>query len=223
MSATQEAPLIDIHNLHRTYPETQESIFADISLTINKQDFCFIVGKSGVGKTTLIKCLIRQLTPPHKMIFHNKEDISRFGASEVQAYRRKIGVVYQDFKLIDRKNVEENIRYPLEIAGVDTATQEQKIIEVLEMIWLQDKKNVKIPLLSWWEKQRVAIGRALINNPEFIIADEPTGNLDTETSHKIVDTLIDLNTKGHTIVFITHNLHLIEYVNSRVTTKMIEL
>ena len=215
--------LIDIHNLKRHYPKTKEPIFDNLSVKIEKNDFCFIVGKSGVGKTTLIKFLIRQLKPPKKMIFHKKEDISRFGPFEVQKYRRNIWVVYQDFKLIDRKNVSENIAYPLEIAWVTKKKRHEKVDAILDMLWLSKKKKTNITRLSWWEKQRVAIGRALINDPEFIIADEPTWNLDRESSKKIAETLIKLNKQWNTIVLITHDERLIERVNKTHTTKTITL
>jgi len=215
--------LIDIHNLKWFYPKTQEPIFENLNIKIDKNDFCFIVGKSGVGKTTLIKFLIRQLRPPQKMIFHKKEDIARFSPFEVQTYRRNIWVVYQDFKLIDRKNVAENIAYPLEIAWIDKKTREDKVDSILKLLGLSKKKYTKIPHLSWGEKQRVAIGRAIINDPEFIIADEPTWNLDRESSKNIAETLIKLNDQGNTIVLITHDQHLIERVNKKHTTKTITL
>lgn len=215
--------LIDIHNLKWFYPKTKDPIFENLNIKIDKNDFCFIVGKSGVGKTTLIKFLIRQLRPPQKMIFHKKEDISRFSPFEVQTYRRNIWVVYQDFKLIDRKNVAENIAYPLEIAWISKAKREEKVDNILELLELTKKKHTKIPLLSWGEKQRVAIGRAIINDPEFIIADEPTGNLDRESSKRIAETLIKLNEQGNTIVLITHDQQVIERVNKKHTTKTITL
>jgi cell division transport system ATP-binding protein len=156
-------------------------------------------------------------------MFHKKEDIARYGTKEVQAYRRNIGVVYQDFKLIERKNVAENIAYPLEIAGIGKKKRNEKVDQILKLLELEDKKKTKIPLLSGGEKQRVAIGRALINNPEFIIADEPTGNLDRENSKKIAQTLIKLNKQGNTIVLITHDQQLMQRVNKHHDTKTIEL
>ena len=145
---TTDSKLIDIHGLTRAYPRTQEHIFDHLTVTIEKNDFCFIVGKSGVGKTTLVKFLIRQLTPPTKMMFHKKEDIARFDLTEVQAYRRNIGVVFQDFKLIEWKNVAENISYPLEIAGIPRQEREEKVDTILELLGMSDKKKTKIPLLS---------------------------------------------------------------------------
>ncbi len=215
--------LISIEGLTRRYPKTNTSVFEGLECTIEPHDFCFIVGRSGVGKTTLVKFLIRQLQPPKKMIFHAQEDIARFTRDEVQTYRRRIGVIYQDFKLIEWKTVAENVAYPLEIVGVEKTLVDQKVDYVLWLVWLQSKKETNITFLSWGEKQRVAIARALINSPEFIIADEPTGNLDHEAALKVADTLIELNKAGHTIIFITHNLQLIEYVREKQAIKVMEL
>lgn len=220
MTATK---LIDIHGLSWSYPKSSGHVFDDLHISLHKHDFCFIVGKSGVGKTTLVKFLIRQIQPPTKMIFHKKEDIARFGVSEVQAYRRNIGVVHQDFKLIERKNVTENVEYPLEILGVKKNNRREKVKKILELLHLDHKADAAIWSLSWGEKQRVAIWRALINNPEFIIADEPTGNLDRTTSKRIADLFISLNKRGHTIVLITHDEKLIDYVQSVHETKTITL
>jgi cell division transport system ATP-binding protein len=120
-------PIIDIQGLDWTYHRTEQSIFDNLHLKIEPNDFFFVVGSSGVGKTTLVKFLIRQLQPPTRMIFHNKEDIARFSATEVQAYRRNVGVIFQDFKLIDRKSVAKNISYPLEIRGVDDDEIRQRV------------------------------------------------------------------------------------------------
>ena len=136
-----------------------------------------------------------KLTPPKKMIFYKKEDIARYTDKERAIFKRKIGVVYQDFKLIDHKTVYENIAYPLKIVSISQSKIKEKVNNILYQMDLMEKKNVNIPTLSGGEKQRVAIARALIMNPEFIIADEPTGNLDWENSQKIADYLIELNDK----------------------------
>ncbi len=215
--------LISIQGLTWRYPKTNTPVFEDLECTIEPHDFCFIVGRSGVGKTTLVKFLIRQLQPPKKMIFHAQEDIARFTSNEVQTYRRKIGVIYQDFKLIERKTVAQNVAYPLEIVGASKELIDDKVNHVLTLVGLQSKIETNVTYLSGGEKQRVAIARALINSPEFIIADEPTGNLDQEAALKVADTLIELNKAGHTIIFITHNLQLIEYVRTKHHIKMMEL
>lgn len=215
--------LLEIENLTWGYPNSPSLIFDRFNFKLYRNDFCFVIWKSWVWKTTLVRFLIRQLRPPRKMIYFKKEDISRFWSWEVQKYRRKFWVIFQDYKLIDWKTVKENIAYPLQLAWENPTQINSKIKDILFELWLHDKSDVKIPYLSWWEKQRVAIARALIGNPEFIIADEPTGNLDTESSKKIADTLIELNKKGYTILFITHDLNLIDYVKLHHRVKIVRM
>lgn len=207
--------LVDIQWLIRWYPNSPSFVFNKFDFKLYKNDFCFISWKSGVWKTTLIKFLIRNLMPPKKMIYYKREDIARFSNKEVQFYRRKIWVIFQDYKLIEWKTVKQNILYPLEISWFNNDKMNKKLNEILYKMELMDKKDILSPHLSWWEKQRIAIARALINNPEFIIADEPTWNLDRETSLKIADILIDLNKIWNTILFITHDIELMNYVKDK--------
>ena len=210
-----QTPLIEIENLKWGYPSSHKFLFDNFSFKFFERDFVVLLWKSGSGKTSLVKFLIRQLRPPRKTIFFRKEDISRFSDSEVQKYRRNIWVIFQDFKLIEWKTVYENIAYNLEMRWEKQDKIEKKVNEVLYKVWLFDKKDVKIPYLSWWEKQRVAIARALVANPEFIIADEPTWNLDPITAKQIVDLLIELNNQGNTVLFITHDMNLVSYIKSK--------
>jgi len=208
-------PLIEIENLKWWYESSYKFLFDNFSFKLYERDFLILLWRSGSGKTTLVKFLIRQLKPPRKTIYFKKEDISRFSDSEVQKYRRNIWVIFQDFKLIDWKTVYENIAYNLEMRGENKEKIEKKVNEVLYKVGLFDKKDVKIPYLSWWEKQRVAIARALVSDPQFIIADEPTGNLDPLTAKQIVDLLIDLNNQWNTVLFITHDMNLVSYLKSK--------
>ncbi len=208
-------PLIEIENLKWWYPSSYKFLFNNFSFKLFERDFLVLVGKSGSWKTTLVKFLIRQLNPPRKTIYFKKEDISRFSDLEVQKYRRNIWVIFQDFKLIEWKTVFENIAYNLEMRWETADKIEKKVNKVLYKIWLFDQKDVKIPYLSWWEKQRVAIARSLVSNPQFIIADEPTGNLDPITAKQIVDLLIELNNQWNTVLFITHDLNLITHLKSK--------
>ena len=208
-------PLIEIENLKWWYASSYKFLFNNFSLKLFEKDFLILLGRSGSGKTTLVKFLIRQLKPPRKTIYFKKEDISRFSDAEVQKYRRNIWVIFQDFKLIDWKTVYENIAYNLEMRGEKKENIEKKVNDVLYKVGLFDKKDVKIPYLSWWEKQRVAIARALVSTPQFIIADEPTWNLDPATARQIVDLLIDLNNQGNTVLFITHDMNLVSYIKSK--------
>ena len=210
-----KTPLIEIENLKWWYTSSYKFLFDNFSFNLYENDFVVLLGKSGSWKTTLVRFLIRQLKPPRKTIFFKKEDISRFSDYEVQKYRRNIWVIFQDFKLIDWKTVYENIAYNLEMRWEKKNIIEKKVNEVLYKVWLFDKKEDKIPYLSWWEKQRVAIARALIVNPKFIIADEPTWNLDPQTSKQIVDLLIELNNQWNTVLFITHDMNLLTYLKSK--------
>ena len=173
------------------------------------------MGRSGSGKTTLVKFLMRQITPPAKTIFYKDEDLARLTETEVQNYRRKIGVVFQDYKLINDKTVAENIVYPLEVMKISPEEREKKLEETLARVHMTHKRDTKIHLLSGGEKQKVAIARALITDPAFIIADEPTGNLDQEASRMIADILIEAHKAGNTILFITHDKGLMEYVRNK--------
>ncbi len=206
-------PLIEINWLTRWYPDTDQLIFNNFHFTLEKGDFCFLIGKSGTGKTTLVKFLLRQLVPPLKTIFYNKEDIARFDSDEVQDYRRNLGVVFQDFKLIETMTVRENVTYPLLIDGTDPVEKIAYLEHILKTLGLSDKKQTVCNLLSWGEKQRVSIARALASDPKFIIADEPTGNLDRENSQAIADALIHLHEQGHTILLITHDQRLTDYIS----------
>ena len=208
-------PLIEIENLTWGYPGSPSMIFKNFNFKLFPWDFVFLLGKSWVWKTTLVKFLIRQLKPPKKTIFYNKEDISRFSSKEIQIYRRKIWVIFQDFKLIDWKTVYDNVAYPLYIQWIPKNKIKEKVHKVLYDLEIFDKKDELPPRLSGWEKQRVAIARALITKPDFIIADEPTWNLDWETSKKIVDILLDLHKKWNTIMFITHDIFLVDYVKQK--------
>jgi len=211
-------PLIEIENLRWGYKDSYKFLFDKFSFKLFEKDFVVLLGRSGSWKTTLVKFLIRQLKPPRKTIYFKKEDVSRFSESEVQKYRRNIWVIFQDFKLIDWKSVYENIAYNLEMRWEKKEKIEKKVNEVLYKVGLFDKKDVKIPSLSWWEKQRVAIARALVSDPQFIIADEPTWNLDPITAKQIVDLLIELNNQWNTVLFITHDMNLLTYLKSKKKT-----
>ena len=149
------------------------------------------------------------------MMFHGHEDMSRFSNNELQLFRRKIGSIFQDYKLIPWKTVTENVLYPLSILWHSPLNQITKLKRILKTVWLEDHKDTVVKYLSWGEKQKVAIARALIHDPEFIIADEPTWNLDNDEKHRIADILIQLHELGQTILFITHDTSLKKYIQNR--------
>ncbi len=221
--ANSKEKLLEIDDLTWWYEDSPTLLYDDFNFDLYEKDFCFIVGKSGRWKTTLIRFLMGKLTPPKKMIFYKKEDIARYTDKERAIFKRKIWIVYQDFKLIEHKTVYENIAYPLKIVSIKPSKIKKRVNEILYQMDLMDKKDVQIPTLSGWEKQRVAISRALVTNPEFIIADEPTGNLDWENSQKIADYLIDLNNKGNTILLITHDMRLLDYVKEKTNIKIVNV
>jgi len=207
--------LIEIQKLTRWYPWSDEHIFDQFDFSLNKGEFVFLVGSSGTGKTTLVKFLLRELVPPLKTIFYHQEDIARFTDNEVQNYRRKMGVIFQDYKLLESMTVLQNITYPLIIDNVDPVEVYDRIEDILKNIWLSDKKNTLCQALSGGEKQRVSIARSLVSEPEFIIADEPTGNLDWNNSKMVADSMITLHQQWHTILFITHDQRLMEYIQGK--------
>lgn len=145
--------------------------------------------------------------------------MAKYTDAEVQLFRRKVGVVFQDYKLIERKTVLENIMYPLAIINSPLGFKKSRLNQILDIVWLHGYDNRIVQYLSGWEKQKVAIARALIHNPDFIIADEPTGNLDPTNAKKIADIFIQLNTMGHTILMITHNMDIKDYISNKTQTR----
>jgi cell division transport system ATP-binding protein len=208
--------LINIKDLTRGYPENPYLLFNKFNLALYKNDFLVIMGKSGTGKSTLAKLLIGELKTPQKTIYHKNEDISKYGDDELQLYRRKIGMVFQDYKLMDELTVRENVIYPLKIYGLGDSIIANKFDAMKAKLGLQKLVNTPIKFLSAGEKQKVCIARALIHEPEFVIADEPTGNLDREHTQQIADLLIQTNVLGNTVVLITHDIHLLNYLKDKV-------
>ena len=214
-------PILRIDKLTWSYPNHTSPVFKNLNVQVDAWSFCFVVWKSGVWKTTLTKFLIRELKPPVWTIFHHRDDIARYTPAEVQAYRKKLGIIFQDGKLLQWKTVKENILYPLMLDQIWKEQQDTMLQTVLTTVGLTWKEECMPEVLSGWEKQRVAIARALIRNPEIIIADEPTGNIDHETSREIADKMIEINKTWTTILFITHDTQLIEYVQSKHPTQTI--
>ena len=207
--------LIDIKNLTRGYPESPSLLFHNFNFWLYRNDFCVIMGKSGVGKSTLLKFIIGDIEIPLRTIYHKREDLARYSDHEIQMFRRKIGIVFQDYKLMEDLTVEENITYPLKLYGMNEALIHRRFRTVRDRLQLRLLADKPVKLLSGGEKQKVTVARSIIHDPEFIIADEPTGNLDREHTQQIADILIESNKMGNTVLLITHDIHLLEYLKHK--------
>ena len=188
----------------------------DMSLQIKEGEFVFIVGKTGAGKSTLFKLLTRQISPTSGTIKVFKNNLDRIGNRDLPYYRRNLGVVFQDFKLLDDRNVYNNVSFAQEVIGENSFRIKKRVNNVLNLVGLRNKYRKMPRELSGGEQQKVAIARAIINKPKIILADEPTGNLDEISTNGIIDLLLDINRAGTTVVVITHDLHLVSRLNKRV-------
>jgi len=190
------------------------SVYAlrDLSLKVDKGDFVFLTGPSGAGKSTLLRLLLRDVLPSEGEIIVNGRNLARMSASQVQTYRRSVGFIFQDFKLIPRMTVLENIAFVPRVLGAPAATQRRKTFQVLKWVGLQHRINAFPLELSGGEQQRVAIARALVNDPMLILADEPTGNLDPDLSLEIMNLFREINARGTTVLVATHDRELIRRV-----------
>lgn len=189
---------------------------SDVSLLVDKGEFIFLVGPTGSGKTTLFRLLIRDTLPTEGNIFINEFDLIKLPKGKLSSFRKKIGVVFQDLKLLADRTIFENVVLPLEVSGENSQSAIQKVEEVLRQVGLTEHRD-KFPVqLSGGELQRTAIARALILSPEILLADEPTGNLDAATSWEIVKLLSDINKMGTTVIMATHNIDIVKSMNKRV-------
>lgn len=188
----------------------------ELSLKINEGEFVFIVGKTGAGKSTLFKLLTRELKPTSGTIKVFNENIEFMNDREIPRYRRRLGVIFQDFKLLEDRNAYENIAFAQEVIGADPSKIRNRVMRLLNIVDLRNKASKMPNELSGGEKQKVAIARALINKPRILLADEPTGNLDEVSTNEIMNLLDVINGNGTTVVVITHDMHLVERMNKRV-------
>lgn len=198
--------------------ENGNKVLCDISLTINKGELVSVVGHSGAGKTTLIKMLLAEEAPTEGVVSFNSDDIHLLRGKDMTNYRRKVGVVFQDFRLIPNKTAYENVAFAMEAAGRHDDEIAEDVPHVLDLVDLKDKMYHFPHQLSGGEQQRVAIARAIINRPEIIIADEPTGNLDPLNTYDIVQILKKINDLGTTVILTTHNKGIVDNLGRRVIT-----
>jgi cell division transport system ATP-binding protein len=209
--------VIETHHLSKLYSRGLYAL-RDLSLTIDKGEFAFLTGPSGAGKSTLLRLLLVQEKPSEGEIFVNGHDLTRLSRSDIQEYRRGIGFIFQDFKLIPTRTVFENVAFVLEVLGVPSSQQRRRAHQVLKWVGLQHRINAYPRDLSGGEQQRIAIARALVNDPALVLADEPTGNLDPDLSLEIMNLLREVNAGGTTVLVATHDRELIRLVGRRTIT-----
>ena len=207
--------LIRITDVQKTYKTGTVALY-DIDLTISKGDFVFVIGASGSGKSTLIKMLYREEKPDKGSIMIGGINVAKLKDRKVYILRRKLGVVFQDFKLLPRLTVYENVAFAMEVFSYDKKKIHRRVMEVLELVGLKGKVRQYPNQLSGGEQQRVVIARAIVNNPKLLICDEPTGNLDPDTSMGIMKVLDDINKMGTTIIMTTHNRDIVNTMKKRV-------
>ena len=208
-------PIIAMDHVSKQYSTGVEAL-SDVSICIHKGEFVFGVGKSGSGKSTFIKLLLKELNPTEGRIFVGGRQVTNLKRKQVSLYRRKIGVVFQDFRLLKNKTVFENVAFAQEIIGMTKRDIARNVPIMLEMVGLKGKEKMYPHELSGGEQQRVAIARALINQPTILLADEPTGNLDPKTAWDIMMLLEEVNKMGTTVVVVTHNNDVVDVMQKRV-------
>ena len=190
----------------------------DVSLDIEEGEFVFIVGDSGSGKSTLIKLLLKELEPTEGTITINGQKLNKIRRRQTPKFRRKIGVVFQDFRLLKDRNIYDNVAFAQKVIGESNRSIKKNVPSMLSMVGLAAKYRSYPRQLSGGEQQRVAIARALINEPKILLADEPTGNLDNHNAWEIMKLLEEINSRGTTVVVVTHNLEIVKAMNKRVIT-----
>ena len=207
--------MINIHNVTKTYPG-EVTALRDVTLRIQSGDFVFLVGPSGAGKSTLTKLIYREELPNRGQVIFNGRNVARMRNKEVPILRRSIGMVFQDFRLLPQKTVFENIAFAMQVAGSSGRAIRERVPEVLKLVGLEKRAGVFPEHLSGGEQQRVSVARAIVNNPVLIIADEPTGNLDPDTSRELMGLFVDINNRGTTIIMSTHAWDIVDLMKRRV-------
>lgn len=209
--------VIVIKNVSKFY-QTGVPALSNVNITIKKGEFVFIVGDSGSGKSTLIKLLLRELTPSSGSIYVLNYNLNKIRHRKVPKFRRNLGVVFQDFRLLKDRNVYENVAFAQRIIETPGSQIRKNVPKVLATVGLAGKYKAKPNRLAGGEQQRVAIARALVNNPKILLADEPTGNLDPNNSKEIMNLLEEINERGTTIIMVTHNREIVDSMQKRVIT-----
>ena len=209
--------MIEIKNLTKTYEKSSRAL-KNVNITIEDGEFVFVTGRSGSGKSTLMKILLKEVDPTSGRVIVNDMDLGKMPRSYVPKYRRRLGVVFQDFRLLKDKTVYENVAFAQRVIGVSSRRIRESVPQMLKMVGLSSKYKSFPRQLSGGEQQRVAIARALINKPEVLLADEPTGNLDPQNAMEIMRLLDEINRQGTTVIVVTHSRDLVNTMQKRVIT-----
>ena len=209
--------MIEIKNLTKTYEKSSRAL-KNVNITIDDGEFVFVTGRSGSGKSTLMKILLKEVEPTSGRVIVNDMDLGKMPRSYVPKYRRRLGVVFQDFRLLKDKTVYENVAFAQRVIGVSSRRIRESVPQMLKMVGLSSKYKSFPRPLSGREQQRVAIARALINKPGVLLADEPTGNLDPQNAMEIMRLLDEINRQGTTVIVVTHSRDLVNTMQKRVIT-----
>jgi cell division transport system ATP-binding protein len=209
--------MINLSGVYKNYGK-KNRVLEDVNLSIAPGEFVSIVGQSGAGKTTLVRLLIGEERADEGKVLIGDWDITRLSRREVPFLRRQIGVIFQDFKLLPKKTLAENVAFALEVCAGKTAKIKKIVPSVLKIVGLENKGDRYPHEVSGGERQRAAIARALVHQPKILLADEPTGNLDAINANEIIDLLLRINKFGTTVILVTHNKEIVNYLNKRVVT-----
>ena len=209
--------MITFENVTKSYGNGAPAL-SNLNIEIEEGEFVFVVGTSGSGKSTFIKLLLKELEPTEGKIIVNDTELRKLRSGKTAKYRRKVGVVFQDFRLLKDRNVYENIAFAQRVIGVSTREIKKNVPRMLSLVGLSEKYKSFPNELSGGEQQRVALARALVNKPALLLADEPTGNLDPGNSWEIMKLLDEINKQGTTVVVVTHNMEIVERMPKRVIT-----
>ncbi|MBP3261614.1 MULTISPECIES: cell division ATP-binding protein FtsE [unclassified Pseudobutyrivibrio] len=209
--------MIRLDHVSKSY-EVGKPALEDVTIHIDPGEFVFIVGDSGSGKSTLIRLLLKELEPTKGKIYINGQDLKKVTHKKIPMYRRNVGVVFQNFRLLPDRNVYENVAFAMKVVESSNRDIKKKVPTILSLVGLAAKYKSRPSQLSGGEQQRVAIARALVNEPKIILADEPTGNLDSDNTWEIMKLLDEINQRGTTVLVVTHNMEIVRAMNKRVIT-----
>lgn len=215
-NTSQLRPVIEFKGVSKSYPNSTKHALDDVNIKINSGEFVFVVGSSGAGKSTFMKLIMREEKASTGNITVNGFDLTKISRRQVPMLRRTMGIVFQDFRLIPTMNVFDNVAFAMHVVGASGRQIRREVTKALSAVGLGDKARSMPTQLSGGEQQRVGLARALVNNPELIIADEPTGNVDPNMSYEIVSMLTEINKRGTTILMVTHDHNLVRDFHHRV-------